>query len=145
MLHESMFRLRLKIKIERNSSISSIRALILLFTYYYFSWKKRRKNNYRITRKYWTISKVSWRTLLKVFLFLDLPVGEHQYKFFVDDNWTHDRHLQNELPPQFPTSMLFCFFHAISWKISCFLRAWCPMQVKRVSGTKSLGNHRIYG
>jgi len=24
---------------------------------------------------------------------IDLPVGEHQYKFFVDDTWTHDSNL----------------------------------------------------
>ena len=44
----------------------------------------------------WTGSFNNWEKIRMVksqkdFLALiDLPAGEHQYKFFVDDEWTHD-------------------------------------------------------
>ena len=35
--------------------------------------------------------------VFKSVLLLDLPVGEHQYKFYVDDTWTHDRKVWDRL------------------------------------------------
>ena len=35
--------------------------------------------------------------MFKSVLLLDLPVGEHQYKFYVDDTWTHDRKVWDRL------------------------------------------------
>lgn len=59
---------------------------------------------------------------------LDLPEGEHQYKFFVDGQWTHD-----------PSEVVFSSVHCISslryvkrrnWLISVPVDGFCLLTIE---------------
>lgn len=45
---------------------------------------------------------------------LDLPEGEHQYKFFVDGQWTHD-------PSEVLFSLILCIYSLRHWKMRNWL------------------------